>query len=384
MEDQADVGTGDRTRRWTTDDLLAALGPYEYGLTAAGLKPISIRSFVDYARRFLRWRMGEYRPRSAVGPPHARPDGHVDVAALRVDLGKYETDLREAQLLPHAIRTYVGQAGRFVRWLDGSSRTQDQTTSILGQPNRTAAVRRPRAADAARRPNIGREGASLERAQVTLGNLVAAWRSAGKPPQPGIGWSQSRWQAALPQHAVLFHELPNPLDRAALVSMCGGAVSDVRSAETAFVAVMVWGQGNNGYAQYRTTQILANTPRSADRLLEVARTVQAGGAMDAYRRLGDDCRLAGLGPAFGTKFLHFCQPPGQAPRALIFDKTVSEWIADNTGFELSPLNWSEATYSRYLRQMHDWAASLGCLPEDIEMCIFRAMARIRKSQWNSE
>jgi hypothetical protein len=166
--------------------------------------------------------------------------------------------------------------------------------------------------------------------------------------------------------------------------MCGGAVSDVRSAETAFVAVMVWGQGNNGYAQYRTTQILANTPRSADRLLEVARTVQAGGAMDAYRRLGDDCRLAGLGPAFGTKFLHFCQPPGQAPRALIFDKTVSEWIADNTGFELSPLNWSEATYSRYLRQMHDWAASLGCLPEDIEMCIFRAMARIRKSQWNSE
>jgi hypothetical protein len=369
---------------WTSDALMSVVASYETALIAAGLKPVSVQSSVGYARRFLMWRNGDYQPRGAVGPAQARAIGATDTVRLAVDVEEYSSVLRDAGLKPGAVATYVGDARRFVRWLDGSYRPRDHAKSSLVPADSRMTSRRPHADAAARRPKVAFEGASLEAAQVVLGNLVSAWRSAGMPPQPGIRWSQARWQAALPQHADLFLVLPNPLDRAALASVCAEAASDAMSAEKAFVAVMVWGQGSNGYAQYRTTHILADTPRAADRLLEVARTLRADGAVEAYRRLGDDCRLAGFGPAFGTKLLHFCQPAEQASRALIFDRTVSDWIAQKAGLALDPLQWSAPTYSQYLGQMHDWAASLECRSEDLEMCIFRAMARERNSQWNSD
>jgi len=148
------------------------------------------------------------------------------------------------------------------------------------------------------------------------------------------------------------------------------------------VAAMVWGYGNVGYGQDRTTKVLGNTPRPADRLLAVARTLAEEGALAAYRRLGDDCRLRGLGPAFGTKYLFFCQPTGQTPTALILDATVSEWFALHAGGSLKSNAWSLPVYADYLDQMHRWAGELDCRAEDVELAIFRAMARTRKSQWS--
>jgi hypothetical protein len=63
---------------WTDDDLTAALALYEGELVAAHLRPTSVRSFVDYGRRFLRWRVGDYRPRNAAGLARARTFGTVD------------------------------------------------------------------------------------------------------------------------------------------------------------------------------------------------------------------------------------------------------------------------------------------------------------------
>jgi hypothetical protein len=189
----------------------------------------------------------------------------------------------------------------------------------------------------------------------------------------------------MPDQADLFRSLPNPLDRTALRRVGAEASIDAISAERALVAVMVWGNGNNGYAQDRTSKILSNTSRAADKLLAVAQTLGTEGALAAYRRLGDDrdCRLSRLGPAFGTKFLYFCQPEGQELMALIHDRTVSEWIANHAGLTLSSEEWSVPTYRAYLRQMHDWAADLSCQPDDVELGIFRAMAKVRSSQWDA-
>src|SRR5436853_622682 len=56
---------------WTSGELEAALSRFEDELEAADLKAITIRSYVTYARRFLRWRDGLYRPRGAVGSASA-------------------------------------------------------------------------------------------------------------------------------------------------------------------------------------------------------------------------------------------------------------------------------------------------------------------------
>lgn len=104
---------------WTHADLLAAISRLEGELVAANYLPNSVHSYVDYSRRFARWRNGDYRPNGAVGPerqPWIRP---ATIRELEQDLTAYETELRSAGRQPAAVRTYVDHASRFVRWLDG-------------------------------------------------------------------------------------------------------------------------------------------------------------------------------------------------------------------------------------------------------------------------
>jgi hypothetical protein len=115
----ADKTERDAEMQWTNDELTSALGKYEEELVEAGLQPVSVDSFVGYSRRFLRWRVGDYRPRSAVGPGRQPTRGPVDVNGLDADLIAYELELRTARLQPLAVQTYVDQAARFIRWLDG-------------------------------------------------------------------------------------------------------------------------------------------------------------------------------------------------------------------------------------------------------------------------
>ena len=91
--------------------------------------------------------------------------------------------------------------------------------------------------------------------------------------------------------------------------------------------------------------------------------------------------IVGLGPAFGTKYLYFTQPPPQGPRALIVDALVTEWLDRETDLGFAAGAFSVPTYGRYLEMMHDWAASLGCEPDELESCMFRAIATERGSQW---
>lgn len=225
-------------------------------------------------------------------------------------------------------------------------------------------------------------GACPEMAGRALGELVLRWRSAGQPAQPGIVWLRDPWLVAFPKHASLLRSLPIPLDRDAVRSICGEAIVDEESAERALLAVMVWGHGGNGNAQYRTQRVFGSS-LPADRLWKVAQTLAQSGPLAAYRRFSDggDCRLYGLGPAFGTKYLYFCQPEGQAQRALIHDSTVSHWLTLYAGLRLDPTGWSESTYGEYLGRMHRWAVELECRPDDAEMLIFRSMAESTGSQW---
>ena len=215
--------------------------------------------------------------------------------------------------------------------------------------------------------------------------LVAHWVAEGKPVQAPTPWRRELWLRDFPANAAALRLLPEGLDRAALRAACVEAKSSNDRALAAFLAVMAWGFGDSvGYGRYRTGRIIESRPDTAARLRTVATILDSeGGALPGYRALASPevGRLKGLGPSFGTKFLYFCQPHPTKTVALILDDFVAKWLARQVGFEVDPVPWSAANYARYLDQMHAWAATLGIEPDELELCIFRAEAARRGSQW---
>ena len=105
--------------RWTSDELFQMLGRYEQECIAAGMRPNAVHSYWDYARRFLDWRTGEYRPRGATGPKRTAPVSAVSVSDLTEDAKAYARDVEAAGRNQQTIDTYYRHAMFFVRWLGG-------------------------------------------------------------------------------------------------------------------------------------------------------------------------------------------------------------------------------------------------------------------------
>jgi hypothetical protein len=212
--------------------------------------------------------------------------------------------------------------------------------------------------------------------------VVAAWIAAGKPAQPARSWHQQQWLAAFPQYRDLLSNLPTKIDRAAIRPACADVTRDAIGAERALVAVMAWGAIDFGYRCKWTIDMLA-TPKAGERLLQAALTLAEQGPLAGYRRLyhTGDCHLTRLGESFASKFMYFCQPDGQSQRALILDSLVNEWLQRYAGLAFSSGRGSESGYASYILSMHAWAAELGCKPDEVEFCIFRAMAAERGSGW---
>lgn len=163
---------------------------------------------------------------------------------------------------------------------------------------------------------------------------------------------------------------------------CRRAVASAAEAEQAFLAVMAWGYGRVGYGPYRVQRLLDGTPDAGTQLQAAARALAGQGPVAAYARLGDHgvARLAGLGPAFGTKFLYFCSPPGSPP-ALILDRLVAQWLRGHTGLLLNEVRWSTATYAPYLGSMHEWPDELAVAAGELEACVFSEQAGLAGNQW---
>lgn len=242
----------------------------------------------------------------------------------------------------------------------------------LGLPTKAARSGKPRA------PRSG----SQDEAFDELWLLVARWRAADSPPQPGVPWRRPSWIRTFPRHKSTFEKLPDLLDRKTTRAVALDAAADVRSAEAAFLVSRAWGEAMNGYGATRALDIFDINPEVSGALLHVARVLRESGAEAAYGALSNaaESRLKKLGPAFGTKYLYFCQPEGQRPRALIHDSQIAKWFRTHAGTSLGSEGWSPPTYAEYLRTMHAWATELACEPDDLEMCIFRSMAP-PGSQW---
>lgn len=145
-------------------------------------------------------------------------------------------------------------------------------------------------------------GGSASRGLAELRAVVEEWHRRGRPKQPGIPWPRERWLAELPGHRKVLKALPASLDRAAVAAVARHAADGDEAAISALVAVLAWGHGRTGYAQFRARDILERRD-VGPRLRQVAETAQSRGALAGYGRLAAESRIEGLGPSFGTKFL---------------------------------------------------------------------------------
>jgi hypothetical protein len=104
---------------WTDDDLRAALDRYEAASRGAGMREKAWRSYVDYARRFVAWRTGNYWPRGI--PVGDRPVSRTaaSIADLVAQAKLYAQQVQAAGREQSTVDTYYRHAMFFVRWLNG-------------------------------------------------------------------------------------------------------------------------------------------------------------------------------------------------------------------------------------------------------------------------
>jgi hypothetical protein len=231
-------------------------------------------------------------------------------------------------------------------------------------------------------------GSGVVRAQciavvpTSVRGAVEAWRAAGSPSQAGIAWPRQRWIGDFAADAATFAMLPDHLTRQVVRGACQRAAESTAEAKSAFLVVMAWGYGRVGYGPFRVRRLLDAAPGAGAELQAAARALREAGPVAAYARLGDHgvARLARLGPAFGTKFLYFCSPPGDRP-ALILDRLIARWLRGNAGLVVNQIRWHVPTYRRYLASMYAWAGELAIAADELEMCIFSEQARLAGSQW---
>jgi predicted nucleic acid-binding protein len=110
---------GTRRDRWADEHLIAELGSYEEACRTAGMRPNAVHSYWDYARRFLAWRVGEYRPRGSRGSGRPVPGGLVSGAELEQQAAAYARVIEGAGRERATVDTYHRHAMFFVRWLRG-------------------------------------------------------------------------------------------------------------------------------------------------------------------------------------------------------------------------------------------------------------------------
>jgi hypothetical protein len=107
------------TRTWDDEELRAGLLPYEAACQRAGMRDNAWRSYVDYARRFLAWREGDYWPRGTTVGDRPVPRTAATTDELRTQARAYAHSVELAGREQPTVDTYLRHAMFFIRWLDG-------------------------------------------------------------------------------------------------------------------------------------------------------------------------------------------------------------------------------------------------------------------------
>lgn len=153
----------------------------------------------------------------------------------------------------------------------------------------------------------------------------------------------------------------------------------------AFVVTMLWGHGDSGYGSYRTREILTQggTSVGAEVIDSLHSSVQAirSGAYDGFCFLnnvhnkdgGPAGKIAGLGPAFFTKWMYVVSAQG-SPSGLhalpIFDDVLRRAVKPFWGGGRPPRYGYTGDYVEYVEALRHWGESERASAAQVEEAIF--------------
>lgn len=162
-------------------------------------------------------------------------------------------------------------------------------------------------------------------------------------------------------------EFPDLIDRQFLWNISASTAS----AQSSFLAVMIWGYGDIGYGTHRVRQMF-NSSGFANSIGLVKSMCRDGQTLEAYELLKKS-GIRQLGPSFGSKVLTFFHDRESAPA--ILDSIVAKWINGHVPGLLGDKNvnaeiWNVQTYDRYIRWTKATSDVYEIHPCSLEQVIF--------------
>lgn len=216
-----------------------------------------------------------------------------------------------------------------------------------------------------------------------LKNNTATIRAIGVDAHR-IPFNSATWERQLGKTAVwqqFRSQIPtDSIMRGDLFAMAREANAAERL-QVLFVASMVWGYGEVGYGAWRSRAAL-EAPQLGEHLEMLADKLLSGDLVAACRAVS----IPRVGPAFYTKLFYFLSRSRVQRFPLILDTVLMNAFEQLLGLDVgdyakvtrkhgrvtSTLAWPEG-YQRYVEQMHDWAGTLECTADQIELFLFQAL-----------
>ena len=215
--------------------------------------------------------------------------------------------------------------------------------------------------------------------------IVREWELRGRPRQDGVDWPLQEWLNDFPEYEAFFRQLKSKnlgllsrklVKEVTLSSVLAGKL------ELGFLACMIWGFGDRGYAQHRTRKIMS-APNFMQILADTVDNLRKGDIAAAYTSLienGPD----GLGCSFGTKYLYFASPEDEKLKPIIVDALIAKAINEWTRSRVNPLKMDANQYVKLIEEFSQASQALGLPSEVLEEILFSEMAKKSgSSSWNS-
>ncbi|MEU0498061.1 hypothetical protein [Mycobacterium sp. NPDC006124] len=166
------------------------------------------------------------------------------------------------------------------------------------------------------------------------------------------------WTRTLTEHGLADTLAGEAIRRADIFALADVATDDPEAALTLLWNALAWGSGNKRRNNKARVAAVAADRDTAAALLQRAASLSRTDPQAAYELLYPRNRaaIAGLGPAFFTKYLYFAGGGQPHHPCAILDENVALALQRHCGWVSLPLSgWLSTAYQRYATLLGTWA-----------------------------